>query len=284
MGGEQSSYCDTNGRPVLRNSVTGFIDVLGFSQISTSTMSLPESQQILDRIAATISHSRACVRETFRDSPFAVPDRWALRFFSDNLSFGIPVDFDDLAPEEAALFGIRAAQHYQLHMALSGLFVRGALTVGAICLTDEIIFGQALIETYRLESKVAIVPRIILTEALRELVSAPKTTETSTPIDAVNDICRDIDGRWFVNYLQATVGPSGVDWPRVEQHKASVLKSLSSTTAHDVLPKYGWSCRYHNVFCHWYRHDPGYSERYRIDRIDEQSTIDRLGDLPGRGA
>lgn len=283
MGREKSPYRDKSGRSVLRNSITGFIDVLGFSQISTSAMSLEESQHILDRIATAISRSRACVRETFQDSPFAGPDRWALRFFSDNLSFGIPVDFDDLASEEAALFGIRVAQHYQLHMALSGLFVRGALTMGAICLTDEIIFGHALIETYRLESRVAIVPRIILTEPLRERVSVPKTVETSTFLDAANDICRDIDGRWFVNYLQATVGPNGVDWPLVEQHKACVLNSLSSTTAHDVLPNYGWSFRYHNVFCHWYRHDQGYSERYRIDRIDEQSTIDRLGDLPGQG-
>ncbi len=278
---QNSSYVDASGRPVLRYSIAGFIDVLGFSQISSSALSLEESQQILDRIATAISTSRAYVRETFRESSIA--DRWSLRFFSDNLAFGIPVDTGELASQEAAVLAIRCAQHYQLQMALSGLFVRGALTLGTICLTDEIIFGAALIESYRLESKVAIVPRIVLTDPLREMISRENPLGKSKPMDAADDICRDIDGRWFVNYLQAAVEPNGVNWARVEQHKASVLNSLSSTTAHDVLPKYGWSCRYHNVFCHWHRHDSGYSERYRIDRIDEQSTINRLRDLADQG-
>ena len=68
------------------------------------------------------------------------------------------------------------------------------------------------------------------------------------------------------------------DWEQIERHKASILESQSHTTRHDVLPKFGWACRYHNVFCHWHRDDPGYSDRYRIDRADEQSTINRLSD------
>jgi hypothetical protein len=48
-----------------------------------------------------------------------------------------------------------------------------------------------------------------------------------------------VDGWWFVNYLQAVVGESGVDWQAVERHKAAVLTSLAATTRHDVLPKFG---------------------------------------------
>lgn len=51
-------------------------------------------------------------------------------------------------------------------------------------------------------------------------------------------------------------------------------------TRHDVLPKYGWACRYHNMFCHWHRDSPGYADRFRIDRVDESSKICRLGDAP----
>ncbi len=282
MTGESSAYVDASGRPRLRESITGFLDVLGFSQISTSATTLEQSQHILDQIATAISRSRACVRDTFKGSPFASPDCWALRFFSDNLSFGIPIDSDRASEAEAALFGVRCAQHYQLHMALNHLFVRGALTVGPICLTDEIIFGSALIECYRLETVASIVPRVLITDPLKEILSGRVMSSGSASADTGNDLCRDIDGRWFVNYLQAAVDSHGVDWQQIEQHKASVLDSLSSTTAHNVLPKYGWSCRYHNIFCHWHRSDPGYSDRYRIDRIDEQSTIYRLADLPER--
>ena len=87
-----------------------------------------------------------------------------------------------------------------------------------------------------------------------------------------------MDGWWFVNYLDAAQDSRGVQWDLIEQHKTSILESLSHTTRHDVLPKYGWACRYHNVFCHWHRDDPGYSDRYRISRVDEHSTIYRLSD------
>ncbi len=92
--------------------------------------------------------------------------------------------------------------------------------------------------------------------------------------------CRDIDGWWFVDYLQAAQGPSGVDWQTIERHKSSVLETLSKTTAHDVLPKFVLELPYHNVFCHWHQHDPGYSDRLS-DRSSgcEQSTIHLLRTL-----
>ena len=68
---------------------------------------------------------------------------------------------------------------------------------------------------------------------------------------------------------------------KVETNKGVV--SLSSTTAHDVLPKFGWSCRYHNLFCHWYRNDRGFRDSFRINRADEESTIHRLCDLAADG-
>jgi hypothetical protein len=164
-------------------------------------------------------------------------------------------------------------------MTMSGFFVRGALTEGLVCLTDEIIFGSALIECYQLESKASIVPRIVLAEPLQQLVTKSyRANADSLEAYAAQAICRDVDGWWFVNYLDAAQDANGVQWELVEQHKKSILESLSHTTRHDVLPKYGWACRYHNVFCHWHRDDPGYSDQYRISRTDEQSTIYRLSD------
>src|SRR5262249_7385977 len=148
-------------------------------------------------------------------------------------------------------------------MTMNGFFVRGALTQGPVCLTDEIIFGSALIECYQLESKASIVPRIVLAEPLQQLVTKSYRAGGLNG-NADQAICRDVDGWWFVNYLQATQGPDGIQWEFIERHKASILDSLAHTTRHDVLPKFGWACRYHNVFCHWHRDDPGYSDRFRI--------------------
>jgi hypothetical protein len=119
-----------------------------------------------------------------------------------------------------------------------------------------------------------------LSEPLQQLVTDSYRANPAGQLDASTNqaICRDVDGWWFVNYLDAAQDSAGIQWEFVQQHKASILDSLSHTTRHDVLPKYGWACRYHNVFCHWHRDDPGYSDEYRISRVDEQSTIYRLSE------
>lgn len=259
--------------------MVAFIDILGFSEMTARNTRVEDSQLILDRIAAAIDDSRSFVRQAVPDGKKALGSRWATKFFSDNLAFGYPFDDNALDAESTAWFIIRCAQKYQLKMTLNGFFVRGGLTQGFVCLTDEIIFGSALIECYLLESKASIVPRIVLSDPLLELTVQSYNVNTSRLGLGIDQaVCRDVDGWWFVNYLDAAQGSNGVDWAMIDQHKASVLNSLSQTTRHDVLPKFGWACRYHNIFCHWHRDDPGYSDRYRIDRSDEQSTIYRLGD------
>ena len=154
------------------------------------------------------------------------------------------------------------------------------MSIGQICLTDEIIFGSALVECYREESKSAIVPRILLSGPLWKILSESLRVDAAAfSSEERNLVCRDVDGWWFVNYLQAAREADGINWSFIERHKQSILESLSHTTRHDILPKFGWACRYHNVFCHWHREAAGYSDRYRIERIDEQSTICRLSDL-----
>lgn len=276
MRSTQSPYHDREGSPRLRQSITGFIDVLGFSEASTTASAAAEA--VLQKVAGAINDARANVRREFADEPRADSAHWALKFFSDNLAFGYPTDSDEASREWAAGFVVRCVQRYQLRMCESGFFIRGAVTEGPLCLSDEIIFGPALVEAYRLESKTSIVPRVLLTDAVQGLI-ARAAARGRDEGDAVGDsICRDVDGGWFVNYLQATQRDSGIDWTAIERHKEAVLSSIGTTKRHDVLPKYGWSVRYHNMFCHWHNGDPGYSPAYRIDRSDEQSTIVRLSE------
>jgi hypothetical protein len=281
MSQPATAYLDTKGRPRLLPSIVAFIDILGFSNIATSCESMDEAQRLLDKIASAIDDSRDFVRQNIPGGEGALESRWATKFFSDNLAFGYPFDESVMDCASTAWFIIRCAQRYQLKMTLNGFFVRGALTQGPVCLTDEIIFGSALIECYLLESKASIVPRIVLAEPLQQLVMTSHRNDANAQrLEPGTDqlICRDVDGWWFVNYLDAAQDSRGVQWDLIEQHKTSILESLSQTTRHDVLPKYGWACRYHNVFCHWHRDDAGYLDRYRISRVDEQSTIYRLSD------
>jgi len=143
---------------------------------------------------------------------------------------------------------------------------------------DLVDQGKAAFK-YALPTFGHLTPRIVLAEPLLPLVMKSYGASADRLEPAIEQaICRDVDGWWFVNYLDAARDSRGIQWDLIEQHKTSILESLSHTTRHDVLPKYGWACRYHNVFCHWHRDDSGYDDRYRISRVDEQSTIYRLND------
>ena len=271
-----SPYLDDRRQPRMRESMTAFLDVLGFSHTVLDAAEKGQSQQCLDSLVATLNRARVAVRSAMSQVMPADGARWAVKLFSDNLLFGYPCDEKESAAE-AAVFVLGCVQHYQLHMAIGGFFVRGAVALGPLCVTDEIIFGTALIEAYQLEAKASIVPRVIVTEKLMSIVTRQPEGAARSQAPAAEDlVCRDIDNWWFVNYLQAAVEPGGVNWNLVEQHKSSVLASLSRSPRHDILPKFGWVSRYHNVFCHWHRNDPGYLDQFRIKRVDEESAIERL--------
>ena len=278
-----SGYLDEGGHPRLRSSIVGFLDIMGFSQAIQGARTLDEAQLLVDRIVASLDDARDYVRRSLAGDFALLPPEWAVKFFSDNLVVGFP--FGDAGSAiTAARFIIACSQRYQLRMAVNGFFIRGALTEGLLCLTDNIIFGSALLECYHLESKTSIVPRVILAEPLKKLVAGALGQTEGPQHGFGTSICRDIDGWWFVNYLEAARDQAGVEWSLIAAHKQAILASLAGVRRHDVLPKYGWACRYHNMFCHWHRDAAGYSDDYRIERTDEQSVIDRLGDAKGGGS
>src|SRR5688500_12079963 len=86
-------YHDAAGRPRLELSIAGFIDMLGFSQMSTRETNVEASQLLLDRIAEAIAASRRFVREHLAAEAAAVlTGHWAIKYFSDNLVIGCPLD------------------------------------------------------------------------------------------------------------------------------------------------------------------------------------------------
>jgi len=164
-----SSYVSSQGQPLLHPSIVGFLDIMGFSQAILSCGAPTDAQSLIDRIVSALHDARDYVRRSLSGDFTSGPQSWGVKFFSDNLVVGCPIDRAESAAA-AARFIIACTQRYQLRMAANGFFVRGALTEGLLCLTDEIIFGSALLECYHLESKTSIVPRVILAVPLKKLV------------------------------------------------------------------------------------------------------------------
>src|SRR6266702_1152597 len=96
----------------------------------------------------------------------------------------------------------------QINLIHRGILVRGAITIGQVCHADGLIFGLGLADAYRLESKVAVVPRIMVSD---ELIGAHKTDprlrrKSHTYGDEVEHLAgvlrQDHDGIWFLDYLE----------------------------------------------------------------------------------
>ncbi|WP_321897185.1 hypothetical protein [Burkholderia cepacia] len=55
-------------------------------------------------------------------------------------------------------------------MALKGFFIRGGLAVDQLFMDENSVYGAALLEAYRLESKVAVNPVVVLCDQTMKLV------------------------------------------------------------------------------------------------------------------
>lgn len=79
------------------------------------------------------------------------------------------------------------------------ILVRGGVSIGEFYGDDLMVWGKALVESYDLESKCAIYPRIIITDQVKEKLDK----EASCNVFG-NVIMQDIDKLYYLNFLWQT--------------------------------------------------------------------------------
>src|SRR5438105_1445070 len=70
-----------------------------------------------------------------------------------------------------------------------GMLVRGGVTIGKLYHSGGVVFGEALVDAYRLESRVAIYPRIAVSSRIYSHLPNRER------------IAQDTDGIWYLKYL-----------------------------------------------------------------------------------
>jgi hypothetical protein len=174
--------------------------------------------------------------------------------FTDNIVVGFPITFDDGAYEFYVVLGHLA--EFQLQMAVSGFFVRGAVAVGDVYMDEHIVFGPALIEAHDAEEKRARDPGIVLASSARD----PKYIQLSVDMAKSESgqhhdvLLQDVDGQLFLNYLQGVVEfEHDILYPYteyLEKHREHLLERLARFAVEPhVWSKYYWCATYHNFFC-----------------------------------
>ncbi len=105
------------------------------------------------------------------------------------------------------------------------------------------IFSSALVDAYKLESKNAIYPRILIHE------SVVRKLTHDADLSGLNAVVKqDADGLAFLDYLEYISECDDFDgmYEYMKRHKESVLQNINGPLSPEVKQKYLWVARYHN--------------------------------------
>jgi hypothetical protein len=113
-----------------------------------------------------------------------------------------------------------------MSLSLHRLFVRGGVTRGWLVHMPDLVFGEALIDAYELQSRHAAVPRVLVSRAVADGLASENAQAVAT----------DTDGWSYVNVFSVGVGPFVIDGSLKEYCAAMVSKSDDVR----IQEKYAW--------------------------------------------
>lgn len=195
-------------------SFTAYLDFLGFSEASKD-LDDSDRQKVLDllvNLVALRSEFRAAISDKNEGSGTSIFVAPAISTFSDHIviSYGLDSLRENTKMDERniALLLLSQIQHLASAIAAAalriGFLIRGAATFGKLYHAHGVVFGEALVEAYQLESRTAVYPRIVLS-------SSPSRRAEWTGFGTV----KDDDGIYCVDYIGGMLfraAQPGDDW------------------------------------------------------------------------
>ncbi len=137
-----------------------FIDILGWSQAVEASIDDAELRRVL---LNSIWFLLARTKDYVETETAELPSKDEFSQFSDCIIVSFPYhDYKDLARL------LRFVAEFQDSMIVSGLPLRGGVTVGPLFHTETFAFGPAMNRAYDLESEIAKFPRVIIDPALND--------------------------------------------------------------------------------------------------------------------
>lgn len=234
------------GKPVHKMSFCAFLDVLGFSERILASYKDGSADELLESFHQTLAESIARLKEDTGESMLY------FKSFTDNVVLAHPRTSEDMESEFGFIFW--AIKEYQFQMALKGFFIRGGLAADELFMDENSVYGAALLEAYRLESKAAVNPIVVLCDRTMRLVDMHITYYPGEIAPQLRHVLKGPDGRYFLNYLtECIVEGDYQEFLRADllrQHKERIESALKNYAAvSTVFSKFAWLAAYHNYFC-----------------------------------
>jgi hypothetical protein len=169
--------------------IVAFIDILGFGELVRRIGDDPALHAKIHSALTNIHHYKKSA-----ERPDTAQSDLKVSVFSDSIV---------ISAETSNFHGVMwTAVHLQCSLLLSGVLLRGGIARGRIVHSSEILYGEGLLNAHRLESKVAIYPRIVIDPSL---------------IDEVDEgyrrifLAQDTDGLWFIDPFSMGFLPGNSD-------------------------------------------------------------------------
>jgi hypothetical protein len=235
--------------------VVAFIDILGFAQLVER---MERDPTLIDDVYTVLSR----VHEEEVAQGFGYPIQMGVAnvsVVSDSIFFSISMDkwskfMGGRDPAWAYLTTLESIFYLQRYLLKRGILTRGGVAVGSLLHYQNVIFGPALVRAYRLESQLALFPRVIVDPPVLDQFAATLAASgreflmETFPYRMDSITRRDADGLIFIDYLH-------VDAMAVESDIVSLFKDIrvqidqalvSARSDARVSQKVAWLANYYN--------------------------------------
>lgn len=255
-------------QPVHRLSYCAFLDVLGFSERIRASYKNKTANELLRQFHSIFNTRISQLKSDVNESLLY------FKSFSDNVLLAHPRSSSDMEGEFG--FILWSISEYQFEMALQGFFIRGGLSVGNLFVDDNSVYGEALIDAYELESKVAVNPIVVLCDNTMKLVDLHLGYYGGEYAPQIRHVLVNGDGRYFINYLSECLLETDygeeLNAKSLGKHKEQIELALSLYAEQPaVFAKFSWLSAYHNYFCESISSYPGYSDNLKVS--SELATV-----------
>ena len=169
--------------------VCAFIDIMGFAGLVDSSESRPD---LVVEISRVLEEVRAA-------SPIGRGTRNRGVVFSDSIVLSSEV-------EPAAIWSLlMSTAIVSINLAALGVLARGGISLGSLVHSESQVFGPAMVSAYRLESSVALYPRVVVQKELEPQLEAFVDPYASRERPLASYLRRGPDGVAYVDFLSELV-------------------------------------------------------------------------------
>lgn len=217
-----------------------FLDILGFEKIvnDSTNQDLSVKNVAIEKLNI--------IYNTYKINYFTSNDTPQITQFSDSIVISICYN-----EEDGVFYFLSRLTVLIQELVKNRILCRGGISIGDLYHKEQTICGPALIEAYKLESKIANYPRVILGQEILEIAKRYKGSQnTPKQVDAslMKILGYDFDGFYFIDYFNNIETEFGTEQELLE-YFAPIQYMIEEFICHNdvkLRSKYLWLYRKYN--------------------------------------